>query len=230
MPERRTPPQSRRNPKGGTTVPPGVARRSSPTRANPPDRSFGRILQSRSVDKILPEAVARLEAGRRSFADQSLKAVDAELALIDAEGRRLEKEKAGEAKMVRLSRLRAVVEADLAASKQLNAEIKQGLRHEPQGWTVIGRVRSDKPLPARAEIVFLGEDNELVKDLEPITVGADGMVRKSYPAEIAKQLQGRRAQVAAALRVGQKIVKVGERRTPVRADRVYQFDLSLDQR
>jgi hypothetical protein len=200
-----------------------------PTRAEGEDRSFLKILHTRSTDRILPELSLRLEGGRRRYASEVEAAAAAELAVLAEERRRLEREAPGDAaRQARAARLAAAVELDLAATRHLREEIERAVPPVPGGFTVLGRVLTRDGAPARAEVFFAGADGQEVKLLGVIPVGKDGMVRRAYPADVTKRLEAERVRVVAAARVGRQVV--GREQTParVRAGGVHQFDLRVD--
>ena len=194
------------------------------------DRGLGKILAGRSVDKIVPEVARRLEGGRRRHVANRVKAAEAELALLDAEAARIEKDGDPEGrKSARLARFRAAVAAEAQNARATVDAIERRIQPEPGGWSVIGRVVDRKGVPLKkARVVFVDEKKVPVKALTPIAVGKDGMARKSYPAATVAKMATARVRVAAAVRVGSKIVAVDETRTLVHAGRLHQFDLRVD--
>jgi hypothetical protein len=196
-------------------------------RRRPGDRGLGKILAERSADKIVPEVARRLEGARKSHVDAAVKAAEAERALLEAEAARLEKEgDAGGRKAGRIARFRAAVETEARSARETAGAIERRIEPERGGWSVIGRVVDRKGVsPAKTQVVFVDEKNVPVKGLAPITVGKDGMVRQSYPAATVAKLV--RVRVAAAARVGTKIVAVDDARTLVGAGRLHQFDIRI---
>lgn len=198
------------------------------SRARQDDRSFGRVLQTRSPDRIVPETVRRLEGGRRLYLEESLRAAEAELLLLTKERDRLQEE-GDKRRLARIARLVAAVEADLAAGRETAAAVKQSGDLPADGWAVLGRVLTrDGDVPQRAEVVFVAEEGRPVEPLQSLPVGPDGMVRAAFPAEVVKPLEQQALRVAAAVRVGRRILAVDETPVRLRAGRVYQFDLRVE--
>lgn len=195
------------------------------------DRTFGRILEKRSVDDIVPEVANRLEAGRRLYVERSITSTEAELELLAAERKRLE-EKGGDAsaaRLARVDRLMLAVQVHLAASQTVRNEIRKAKAPVKDGWTVVGRVLSrDGTVPKKVEVVFLSDDGEATKELGVVKPDPDGMVRKVYSADVVKRLLAKQARVRAAVRVGGRIVAQEQFAGPVRPQHVHQFDLRIE--
>lgn len=190
------------------------------------DRSFGRVLRTKAVDRIVPETLERLEAGRRLYAQQVVAAAEAELKLLAEERDRVEREEPNELRLARLDRLIGVVEAELADGRFVLTEIERAVVPTADGWTVLGRILSrDGAPPKGAEVVFLDERGEPIKDIAVLKSDADGTVRQVIPGELVKRLAAQNTQVAAAARINGRVVVIDENRVPVRAGGLYQFDL-----
>lgn len=194
------------------------------------DRSFSQVLKTKSTERIVPEAVNRFEAGRRLYAKQATAAAEAELQLLVKERKRHEEEDACPGlSSGRLDRLMAAVEADIAAGRATLDAIEHAVAPEPNGWTVIGRVlRRDGAVPENAEVLFLADRNEPVKELGMHKLGADGMVRTTYPAEVIKRIIEQRLRVIAGVRIGGRIVATDGTPVHVGPGRVYLFDLRTE--
>ena len=121
------------------------------------------------------------------------------------------------------------VEGDIISGRATLAAIKQGLSPEPGGLTVIGRVlRRDGAVPKKAEVVFLSDKNEPVKELGVRKLGTDGMLRTTYKADKVKKLVKEQTRVVAAVRQGGRIVATDETPTRVVLDQIYTFDLRVE--
>lgn len=194
------------------------------------DRTFAAVLQTRSTDRIVPEGVSRLEAGRRLFVAEAERATTAELALLQEEEKRLREEGSkDEAKHARLQRYLAAANADLAATRFIRGRIEKGVQPRPGEWTVIGRVltRDGKTVP-KAEVVFVGVNGEIVGALGVVAVGEDGAVSEAFARDVVAKLADARTRVSAAVRVGRRILAADKVPVPVLPDQVYQFDLRID--
>jgi len=194
------------------------------------DRSFAEVLRTKSVERVVPEAVNRFEAGRQLYAKQAVASADAELALLLEERKRLDQEDgAGEPRARRIDRLISAVEADLAASRATLDAIDDAVAPQVSGWTAIGRVlRRDGAVPRGAEVLFVAGGEEPVDELGVHEPGKDGMVRVTYPAEVVKRLVQTRLEVAAAVRSGARIVATDETSVRLLPGRVYLFDLRVE--
>jgi hypothetical protein len=194
------------------------------------DKSLGEVLRTKSVERILPEVLGRVERGRHTYVREAAANIDAELELLEAERRRLEHEPSIDpARPARLARLLAAVAADRDAQRGVAAEIERAVLHQPGGFTVVGRVlqRSGAPL-AKAAVEFVADGDQAVRELGTVAVGGDGSARKAYPAELVAKLSARGIAVGAAVRVGQRVVAVDAVRVRVAADTLYSFDLRAD--
>ena len=193
------------------------------------DRSLVELLRTKSVDRILPEVVSRTEAGRRAYARDGETAVTAELALLAEERARLEAEPDESGRRTQIDRVLAGIEADLESHRVVTRAVARAVQPVKGGWTVVGRAvpRRGGGL-RRATIEFVTDNNQIVKELGVLPVDTDGWVQKSYPAELVKELATRRVVVAAALRVGNRVVATDETRVEVAPDRLHQFDLRTD--
>ena len=207
-----------------------MAERKAKLKPTGEDRSFGEVLRTKSTKRILPQAVNRFEAGRKLYVREAVSAAEAEIELLLKERKRIQE--GGEGQEEKLSRLEgfiAAVESDRAIGRATLGAIEHGLALSPGGWVVIGRVlQRDGTLSKRAEVVFLGENSEPVKELEVLKLGTDAMVRNLYAADIAKRLAAQKLRVAAAVRAGGRIIAKDETPVPVLPDQVYQFDLRVE--
>lgn len=196
------------------------------------DRTFNRVLATRASEKIVPEAGRRLEAGRQRYVSESLSGARAELEIVEAERKRIEKE--GDAtgrKLARLEQIGAAVEADIEASRTIAEAIERAVEPVPGGWTVVGRVLGAKGRPPKkAQVVFVDEAGKLVKMLEPIGVEADGMVRQGYTEDVVAPLAKEGLRVRAAVRVGRRTVATDSSPVRVQSGGLYQFDLRVAER
>lgn len=199
-------------------------------RAASDDHSFARILQARSPEAVLRAAVDRFEEGRRGYAAEAETATAAELALLEAERARLRTDAPNDAaRHGRVARAIAAVATELSGLRDLRREMERAVPPLPGGYTVVGRVLGrDGSVPEKAEVVFLGPDGRDL-GLGALAVGKDGMVREAYPAEVAKKLEESGAQVTAVVRIGRRVVAREDVPVRVRAGRVHQFDLRIDQ-
>ncbi len=194
------------------------------------DRSFGEVLRTKSVDRIVPEAVNRIESGRQRYVKQGAEAAEAELALLRAERQRLEQgPPEGRARIARLDGVIAAVTADVRVQRATVEEIGRAVSAQPGGFAVLGRVlRRDGVPPGRATVEFVTEDGQPVRELGTIPVERDGSVRRAYPAEVVARLAGRGVAVAAAVRIGPRIVATDDARVAVAAGGIHQFDLRVE--
>jgi len=194
------------------------------------DRSLGKILASRSADKIVPEISQRLEGGRQRLVKASVAASAAELDLLDAEARRIEKE--GDPvgrKAARMARFRTTAAADGERARAIAEAIEKMVTPERGGWTVMGRVldRNGVP-PKQAEVILVDEQGAPVKGLAPIPVDSDGMARGSFPRSAIAALADKGVRVSAAVRIGRRIVATDTARGTIRGGRLHQFDLRIE--
>jgi len=206
--------------------------KAPPRGAATEDRGFGRTLATKSVGRIVPEAMNRLEAGRRQYVRLGLSNVEAELELLRQERKRLEGEEDAAAAAPRLARvtaLAAAAEIDLAARQAVLAAIERAEPARPGGWNVLGRVlqRSGAP-PPKATVVFVAERGQVVGELGVLPVGDDGLVRKAYEAEVVAPLVKKGVAVSASVRIGSRVLATEEAPSPIAADGVHQFDLIVD--
>jgi hypothetical protein len=194
-----------------------------------PDRSFAKVLASKAVDRIVPEAIQRLEAGRRLYLKQAASSAEAELALLNEERERIRGEDGQDPRLARLDRLIGAVEAERADARAVLAEIERAIVPAADGWTIYGRVLArDGSVPRGVEVVFLDERGEPNKDLGALKPDGGGAVRQVVAGDLVKRLAAQNAQVAAAARAGGRVVATDERRALVRAGGLYQFDLRID--
>lgn len=194
------------------------------------DRTFAAVLQTRSTDRIVPEGVSRLEAGRRLFVAEAERATTGELALLEEEQKRLREEgDKDEAKLARLRGYIAAANADLAATRFVRGQIEKGVQPKPGEWTVIGRVltRDGKTVP-KAEVVFVDVQGEIVSALAPAAVGDNGAVSEAFSRDVVTKLAQTGARVSAAVRVARRILATDKPPVRVLPDQVYQFDLRVD--
>jgi hypothetical protein len=205
------------------------ARRAGTTRATSPDRSFAKVLQSKSVDTIMPEVANRLEAGRRLYAREGLAAAKMELAILSKERERLiEAGDSGDTGQ-RIDRLIAAVENDIGSGRALLDEMKQAIAPQPGGWSVMGRVTlRDGTAPAEAAIVFLAANHEPVKELRSLKPDANGLVRQVYPATVVKRVQARNIELFVALQIGDRIVATDPFAFKLMPGALHQFDLRVN--
>ena len=191
------------------------------------DRGLGKILVSRSTDRIVPEVARRLETGRQHRVGESLKAAEAELALLRAEAARIEEEgDPGGGKAARVAQFLGAVEADVEIARMTVRAVQRRVAPEKDGWSVMGRVVGrDGLAPKKARVVFVDEQGAQVKTLASIPIDSDGLVRKSYSLKVVTRLAAAGTRVAAAVRIGTQIVATDTTRTKVRARRLHQFDL-----
>jgi hypothetical protein len=194
------------------------------------DHSFGELLQTRSVERILPDAMNRIETGRRALVRSAEKTLAGELDLLREERKMLEAEPdADPALIARLDRAMAGVSRDLEAQRGVAAELDQAVVHLAGGWTVFGRVlQRDGTAPKKATVEFVAEAGRPVKELGSLPVGADGYVRKAYAAEAIATIPAQARDVSAVVRVGQRVVARDVAVVDVAADAIYQFDLRVD--
>ena len=206
------------------------AKAESGTTRKREDRSFGTILRTKSTDRIVPEAVIRLEAGRRDYAKEALSATQAEFELLTAERERLKKAGVTEGRqLARLDRMIAAVEVELGAHRRVLDEIGRALAPIPGGWFVFGRVLCrDGSTPGNARVVFLDDNDNPVKKLGELKPDRSGIASKAYSAELTKDLEEKRTRILAAVCVNQRIVSRDTIPTFVRADGIHQFDLRVD--
>lgn len=195
-----------------------------------PDRSFAKVLQSKSVDTILPEVANRFEAGRRLYTQEAVAAATAELAVLNKERERLaEEEEAEGPAQVRIESLVTAVGTDITSGQELLEEMKLVIAPERGGWSVMGRVTMrDGTVPEKAAIVFLDENNEPVKELRPIKVGTDGVVRYAFSANVVKRQQARGGKVTVAVQVGRRIVATDSSPVRLKPGAMYQFDFRVN--
>jgi hypothetical protein len=206
-----------------TAPPPGAA--------GAEDRSFGKILGTKSVGRIVPDAVARLETGRRQYVREGVAGADAELDLLRAERKRLEGEEdpdAGSRRLSRVSSLISAVEVDLVARKATLEAIDRADPPQPGGWNVFGRVLQRNGLPAKATVVFVVERGQPLQELGVLPVGNDGFVRKAYPAEVIAPLVKKGVAVSASVRISSRVLATEENRFPITANGLHQFDFVVD--
>ncbi len=194
------------------------------------DRSFGEILQTKSAERIVPDVMNRIEGGRQRYVKHAAEAAEAELALLRAERQRLaEGPPQGRARIPRLDGVMAAVAADAHVQRATAGEFARAVPAQPGGWTVLGRVlRRDGTPPGRASVEFVTDGDQPVKELGAIPVERDGSVRKAYPAEVVARLATRRVVVAAAVRVGARVVTIDDARVAVGAGGLHQFDLRVE--
>ncbi len=157
-------------------------------------RGLGKILAGRSADEIVPEVARRLEIGRKNKVEGAVKAAEAEVALLEAEAARLQRDRDPEGrKAARVAQFRSAAVLEAETARATAKAIKKRIEPEADGWTVIGRVVDRKGVPPKkARVVFVDEKKTSVKALAPIAVGKDGIVRRSYPAAtVAKMATAR---------------------------------------
>lgn len=200
------------------------------TRRGGPDRTFGKVLRSKSLDAILPEVSNRLEAGRRLYAKDAVPAATAELAVLNRERKRLAEEGEVEgSSLVRIERLVAAVETDIGAGRALLDEMKRTISPERGGWSVVGRVSlRDGTIPKKAEVVFLDENHEPIKELRAVKAGTDGTVRQAFSANVVKRLQAKGVKVTAAVQVGGRIVATDPTPVSLKSGAMHQFDFRIN--
>jgi hypothetical protein len=208
----------------------GKGRGTSKGRERREDHSFGELLQTRSVQRILPELINRVETGRRAFVRAAEQVVEGELNLLREERKLLEGEPdADPALIARLDGIIAGVARDLEAHQGVAAEFDQAVAHQAGGWTVLGRVlQRDGSPPKKATVGFVSEAGRPVKELGSLPVGADGYVRKAYVAEVIATIPAQARDVSAVIRVGQRVVAKDVAVVAVAADAMYLFDLRVD--
>jgi hypothetical protein len=197
-------------------------------RASSDDAGFSRVLQARAADPVLGAAVERFEDGRRRWAAEAEAATAAELELLEAERRRLKADAPNDAaRLARIQRTIAAVTTDLGGLRDLRGAMERAVPPVAGGFTVVGRVLSaEGGVPQKAEVALLGPDDQDI-GLAALAVGADGMVRESYPPEIVRKLEAGGTQVVAVVRIGRRVVARDETPVRVRAGVLHQFDLRV---
>jgi hypothetical protein len=204
--------------------------RQAPARPAAADRSLSALLQTGSVDRIVPDVAHRVEDGRRQYVNEALVAARAELEILEEERKHLEKDEAADPRRrQRIERLLAAVDQDVQMLHATSVEIKNAVEVTRGAWTVIGRVLKRRGDPAeKATVEFVGDNGEPVKELGRLPVDAEGRVRHVYPPEIVERLVKRQVTVSAAARAESRALVVDNVRVPVTPDAVHQFDLRLD--
>jgi hypothetical protein len=198
------------------------------TRDGVADRSFGEVLRTKSVERILPEVLNRGEAGRRRYIESSVKAIDGEIELLREEHKRLQAEGTDDDAIARIDRALLAVTAEAQSQRAAAADIARPLVHPAKGFTVIGRVlQRGGTAPKGATVEFASDREQPVKELGSITVDADGSVRRAYPAELVTKMTNT-PPVHTVVRVGQRIVASDAAHVSVAPDTLYQFDLRID--
>jgi hypothetical protein len=204
----------------------------SARRSRPKDRdaAFGALLRTGAVDKILEDATARLEGGRRQYVKETLAAAESELKAVREERQRLSAEPTAEAsRLARLERLIAGVTRDVQLQRSLAAEIDAPFEIIRGGWIVLGRVlKRDGTRPSGATVEFMSEAGELVRELTRLKVDGEGRVRHTYPADVVERLAARKVIVSAVVRSDATTIASDTMRVPVAPNTVHQFDLRID--
>jgi hypothetical protein len=218
----------RKPPKTSKATKAAAASRVTPSAARRVDHGFARVLQQRVPDRVLADVVGRLEEARRRYVVEVGTALEVEHEILAAEARRL----AGgdDPGQGRAAQALVAVETEAAALRDVVREMERAPSLEPDGFTVVGRVLTRTGhAPEKAEVVFLGpEGRDLGRaGLEPLAVDADGMVRQSYPADVARKLEESGVQVTVAVRIGKRVVATDDTAVRVRAGRLLQFDLRI---
>lgn len=193
------------------------------------DRTFAKVLQSKSVDAILPEASNRFEAGRRLYTKETLAAATAELAVLNKERERLAETGATGPAQARIERLVTAVETDIGAATALLDEMQNAITPQRGGWLLMGRVAlRDGTVPKNAEIVFLDQNDKPIKELRTVKLGTDGIVRKAFSAEVVEELTAKGVKVSVAVQVRGRIIATDPAPVSLKSGALHQFDLRVN--
>lgn len=190
------------------------------------DETFRKVLASRDVQVIAAESLKRLEDGRLSDIETGSRAAEAELKGLRNERERLEKEQDVD-KLALIDGYIRLAEAEAQAG-QAFLRLAERARAQKGVITLIGRVltASGKP-PADAQIFFVDESDEVVREIEPLEPDADGLIWIGLNEDQAKSMIKRGGRLSARARVARKVVAADPFTARVTEGSVYQFDLRI---
>ena len=190
------------------------------------DESFGKVLASRDIRIIGTECLKRLEGARLTEVKTGVQAAEAELRVLRLERERLEQQQDTD-RLALIDGYIRLVAAEAHAGRSL-LKLATTARRQKGVMTLVGRVLAASGKPAAdAQVFFVDEKGEIVKNIAPIKPDDEGLVWVALDKEQARMVIQRGGRLSARAQVSGKVVAADPFTARMKEGSVYQFDLRV---